>query len=122
ICREARRGPRPPALREVPLAAIARGWPGHHGSGPMPLWLRMSLFLLAIIGLVIVTTIYVFRRGVRVLGLGRRGRLVLAGVLASAPLMIVASRVVERSGSHTAALVLGTVGLTIALGVLISTV
>lgn len=88
----------------------------------MPMWLRMSLFSLALLALVALTSLYVFRRGARVLGLGRRGRIALAVALVLAPLAIIASRFVERAGHIELAFVLGAVGATVVLGVLISTV
>lgn len=80
------------------------------------------MFVLALVILVGATSTYVFRRGARVLGLGPRGRLALAGVLVVAPAMMIVSRVLERADAHTPAYVLGAVGATVVLGVLLSTV
>lgn len=87
----------------------------------MATWLRLTVFFLTIIALVALTSVYVFRRGARVLGLGRRGRFVLAGVLVVAPAMMITSRFLARAGHHGPAYVLGAVGATVVLGVLIST-
>lgn len=88
----------------------------------MPLWVRMTFFVIVLVALVGGTSTYVFRRGAKVLGLGRRGRLALAGALVAAPLAIVAGRLVERAGHPSMAFALGAAGATIVLGVLISTV
>ncbi len=69
----------------------------------MPLWLRMTLFVVVLVLLVGGTSTYVFRRGAKVLALGRRGRVALAGLLVTAPLLVIASRVTERAGAPEAA-------------------
>lgn len=88
----------------------------------VPLWLRMTLFVVVLVLLVGGTSTYVFRRGAKVLALGRRGRIALAGLLVAAPVLVIASRVTERAGAPEAAFALGAAGATFVLGVLISTV
>lgn len=80
------------------------------------------MFFLVILVLVGATSVYVFRRGAKVLGLERRGRFALAAALAIAPLMMVGSRALASAGMNDAAYVLGVLGATVVLGVLISTV
>jgi hypothetical protein len=88
----------------------------------MPTWLRMTLFVLAVAALTVATSVYVFRRGATVLGLGLRGRRALAGVLIAAPLAIVAARLLEPLIPAELSFLLGAAGQTVILGVLISTV
>jgi predicted MPP superfamily phosphohydrolase len=86
----------------------------------MPLWVRMSFFVLAMLALVGLTSFYVFRRGARVLGLGRRGRIALAVTLGAAPVAMIAGRMLEAH--PTLSFALGATGATVVLGVFISTV
>lgn len=88
----------------------------------MPVWLRLTLFVLAILALTAVTSFYVFRRGARVLGLEKRGRIALAGVLVSAPLAVIFGRALDEVLGARVAFAIGASGMTILLGVLISTV
>lgn len=88
----------------------------------MPFWVRMLLFTLVMLALVTATTVYVHRRGARVLGLSSRGRLALGVVLGLAPLAMVASRLLDRAGQPEASFALGVAGSMVVLGVLISTV
>ncbi|HEY8427138.1 MAG TPA: metallophosphoesterase [Sandaracinaceae bacterium] len=82
----------------------------------------MTLFGIVLLLVVGATSVYVFRRGAKVLGLGRRGRAVLASALVVAPLAVAAGRILERTGRPTLAFALGAAGATVVLGVLISTV
>ncbi len=86
----------------------------------MPLWVRMTFFVIVMVALVGVTSTYVFRRGARVLGLGRRGRMALAGALTVEPVAMIAGRMLEEQRALSFAL--GATGATVVLGVLISTV
>jgi hypothetical protein len=88
----------------------------------MPFWLRLTLFLLAMLLLMGLTGLYVFRRGARLLGLGKRGRLALGGALLAAPLALLAARLFEPVLPPAVAFGLGASGATVVLGVLISTV
>jgi predicted MPP superfamily phosphohydrolase len=88
----------------------------------MPLWLRVTLFSLFILAITILTSLYVFRRGARVLGLERRGRIALAATLVLAPLAVILGRALEDELGPTASFAMGAFGMTIALGVVISTV
>ena len=88
----------------------------------MPTWLRMTLFVLVILALTAATSVYVFRRLAKVLGLGVRGRRGLAATLVAAPLAIVVGRALEPLLPAGVSFVLGAAGQTVILGVLISTV
>lgn len=99
----------------------------HCGSGSRsPEWLgvalRLIMFVLAMVLVVAATSVYVFRRGARLLGLGPRARFALAGALALAPVLMVLSRVLAGAGHVGPAYVFGVIGATVVLGVMISTV
>lgn len=88
----------------------------------MPVWARIPLFILVIVAIAGLTSFYVFRRASRVLGLGKRGRFALAALLVVAPIAVVLGRALEGLLGPSAAFALGAFGMTILLGVVISTV
>lgn len=88
----------------------------------MPLWLRITLFVVAILVLAVATSVYVFRRGAKVMRLERRGRWIFGGLLALGPVAMLLARLLEPVLPPALAQGLGVGGGTILLGVWISTV
>jgi predicted MPP superfamily phosphohydrolase len=88
----------------------------------VPFWLRILLFGVGVLVVEGLTSYYVYRRGSTVLGLGKRGRIGLAALLFSAPVAIILARTLESALGAGVAFGLGAFGMTIVLGVLISTV
>lgn len=88
----------------------------------MPVWLRIPLFVVAILILAGATSVYVYRRSAKVMRLDRRGRWVLGGLLALGPTAMLLARLLEPWLSRDVASGLGVGGGTILLGVWISTV
>lgn len=88
----------------------------------MPPGLRIGLFVAAVLVLAGATSVYVFRRGSKVLRLGRGGRWALGILLALGPASMLAARWLERWLAPEVAEGLGVAGGTVILGVWISTV
>ncbi|MEZ4335307.1 MAG: metallophosphoesterase [Sandaracinaceae bacterium] len=88
----------------------------------MPLSVRIGLFVVAILLLAVATSVYVFRRGAKVMRLGRRGRWIYGGLLAIGPSAMLLARLLEPWLPTPVAQGLGVGGGTILLGVWISTV
>ncbi|MCB9592081.1 MAG: metallophosphoesterase [Sandaracinaceae bacterium] len=88
----------------------------------MPLWLRLTLFVPAVLLLAGATSVYVYRRGAKVMRLEKRGRRALAAVLVGGPTAMLAARAFEAWLPREVAAGLGVAGGTILLGVWISTV
>ncbi len=88
----------------------------------MPPGLRIGLFVVAVLILAGATSVYVFRRGARVLRLGRGGRWVFGILLALGPAAMLAARWLESVLPREVAEGLGVGGGTVILGVWISTV
>jgi len=88
----------------------------------VPLALRITLFVLAMLLLVGATSVYVHRRASKVLRLGRRGKVALGLVLGVGPLCMLLARMFEAALPVSVAFALGIVGGTVILGIWISTV